>query len=95
MHRSDSVHCNLKATNILTTRTGNVKLSDFGVSVNLYAIECVVKDVAGMLNWMAPDVIELKDSSTKSLIWSGGCTVIELLMGCSPYGDIGNAMTGG
>jgi serine/threonine protein kinase len=95
LHRSDVVHCDLKAANILTTKTGNVKLSDFGVSLNLRAMEREIKDVAGTPNWMAPEVIELKGASTKSDIWSLGCTVIELLTGRPPYGDIGNAMTGG
>ncbi|KAH9016024.1 hypothetical protein EDB85DRAFT_1898389 [Lactarius pseudohatsudake] len=93
LHRSDVVHCDLKAANILTTKTGNVKLSDFGVSLNLRAMEREVKDVAGTPNWMAPEVIELKGASPKSDIWSLGCTVIELLTGRPPYGDIGNAMT--
>ena len=95
LHQSDVVHCDLKAANILTTKTGNVKLSDFGVSLNLRAMEREIKDVAGTPNWMAPEVIELKGASTKSDIWSLGCTVIELLTGRPPYGDIGNAMTGG
>jgi serine/threonine protein kinase len=86
LHRSDVVHCDLKVANILTTKTGNVKLSDFGVSLNWHAIECDIKDVAGTPNWMAPEVIELKGASTKSDIW--------LLTGRPPYGDIGNAMTG-
>ena len=94
LHQSDVVHCDLKAANILTTKTGNVKLSDFGVSLNLRAMEREIKDVAGTPNWMAPEVIELKGASTKSDIWSLGCTVIELLTGRPPYGDIGNAMTG-
>ncbi|KAF8265070.1 kinase-like domain-containing protein [Lactarius quietus] len=93
LHQSDVVHCDLKAANILTTKTGNVKLSDFGVSLNLRAMEREIKDVAGTPNWMAPEVIELKGASTKSDIWSLGCTVIELLTGRPPYGDIGNAMT--
>ncbi|KAI9434161.1 hypothetical protein H4582DRAFT_2060355 [Lactarius indigo] len=60
-------------------KTGNVKLSDFGVSLNLHAMECEIKDVTGTPNWMAPEVIELKGASPKSDIWSFGCTVIELL----------------
>lgn len=94
LHQSDVVHCDLKAANILTTKNGNVKLSDFGVSLNLRAMEREIKDVAGTPNWMAPEVIELKGASTKSDIWSLGCTVIELLTGRPPYGDIPNAMTG-
>ncbi|KAI6164606.1 Pkinase-domain-containing protein [Pisolithus thermaeus] len=87
------VHCDLKAANILTTKTGNVKLSDFGVSLNLKAVQREMNNVAGTPNWMAPEVIELKGASTKSDIWSLGCTVIELLTGRPPYGDITNSMT--
>lgn len=35
LHKKDVVHCDLKAANILTTKAGDVKLSDFGVSLNL------------------------------------------------------------
>jgi serine/threonine protein kinase len=35
LHERDVVHCDLKAANILTTKAGDVKLSDFGVSLNL------------------------------------------------------------
>lgn len=35
LHKQDVVHCDLKAANILTTKCGDVKLSDFGVSLNL------------------------------------------------------------
>ena len=84
LHHSDVVHCDLKAANILTTKTRSVKLSDFGVSLNLRAMERDIKDVAGTPNWMAPEVIELKGASTKSDIWSLGCTVIELLTGRPP-----------
>lgn len=94
LHRSDVVHCDLKAANILTTKNGNVKLSDFGVSLNLRAMEREIKDVAGTPNWMAPEVIELKGASTKSDIWSLACTVIELLTGRPPYAEIANSMSG-
>ncbi|KAJ7581275.1 hypothetical protein C8J56DRAFT_794068 [Mycena floridula] len=93
LHRSDVVHCDLKAANILTTKNGNVKLSDFGVSLNMRAVERDIKDVAGTLNWMAPEVIELKGASPKSDIWSLACTVIELLTGKPPYADIANSMS--
>ncbi|KAJ6610201.1 hypothetical protein B0H10DRAFT_2225214 [Mycena sp. CBHHK59/15] len=93
LHSSDVVHCDLKAANILTTKNGNVKLSDFGVSLNLRAMEREIKDVAGTPNWMAPEVIELKGASPKSDIWSLACTVIELLTGRPPYAEIANSMS--
>ncbi|KAG5654371.1 hypothetical protein H0H81_003829 [Sphagnurus paluster] len=93
LHQCEVVHCDLKAANILTTKNGNVKLSDFGVSLNLRVMEREIKDVAGTPNWMAPEVIELKGASTKSDIWSLACTIIELLTGRPPYADIGNSMS--
>ncbi|KAH0836723.1 hypothetical protein J3R83DRAFT_8452 [Lanmaoa asiatica] len=93
LHKCQVVHCDLKAANILTTKTGNIKLSDFGVSLNLRAMERELNNVAGTPNWMAPEVIELKGASPKSDIWSLGCTVIELITGRPPYGEIANTMT--
>ena len=95
LHQNGIVHCNLKATNILVTQNGEVKLSDFGISLYLRAIEHVDnKGVSYMPNWAAPEVIGLRPVSTKSDIWSLGCTVIELLTGKPPYGDLVNAPDG-
>ena len=94
LHESDVVHLDLKVANILTTKNGNMKLSNFGVSLNLRTVEHELKDIAGTPNRMAPEVIELKGASTKADIWSLGCTVIELLTGCPPYTEIANGMSG-
>lgn len=64
LHSQGVVHCDLKAANILSTKTGNVKLSDFGVSLNMKAVENIqhdaatkgkkapnIGDVAGTPNW--------------------------------------------
>ncbi|KAF8892268.1 hypothetical protein BD779DRAFT_1670592 [Infundibulicybe gibba] len=77
LHQSDVVHCDLKAANILTTKNGNVKLSDFGVSLNLRAMEREIKDVAGTPNWMAP-----RSLNSKALRRSR-----------PPYAEIANSMS--
>lgn len=90
LHEQNVVHCDLKAANILTTKNGNVKLSDFGVSLNLKAVKKMgnKNDAIGTPNWMAPEVIELKGVTTAADIWSLGCTIIELLTGKPPYYDM-------
>lgn len=95
LHEQQVVHCDLKAANILSTKNGNIKLSDFGVSLTLNAMENAKEtadNVAGTPNWMAPEVIELKGASYASDIWSLGCTVVELLTGKPPYSEIGNSL---
>ncbi|TXT08665.1 hypothetical protein VHUM_02793 [Vanrija humicola] len=107
LHSQGVVHCDLKAANILSTKNGNIKLSDFGVSLNMRAVENFaerasvgradgaksVSEIAGTPNWMAPEIIKLAGASPASDIWSLGCTVIELLTGKPPYSGVGNSMT--
>ncbi|GAA6010319.1 hypothetical protein JCM10207_005172 [Rhodosporidiobolus poonsookiae] len=94
LHAQDVVHCDLKAANILSTKNGNVKLSDFGVSLNLQAIKATrginagANEVNGTPNWMAPEVIELSGASSASDIWSFGATICELIDGKPPYADL-------
>jgi hypothetical protein len=86
LHDKQVVHCDLKAANILTTKNGTVKLTDFGVSLNLEVKNSDLGEiVAGTPYWMAPEVIEMRGASTASDIWSLGCTIIELYTGKPPY----------
>lgn len=104
LHSEGVVHCDLKAANILSTKNGNVKLSDFGVSLNMKAVEqfahrasmgkaSKANEIAGTPNWMAPEIIKLAGASPASDIWSLGCTIIELITGKPPYSDVPNSMT--
>src|SRR5712691_4268329 len=66
LHHNDIVHRNLRAANILMAQSGEVKLSVFGISLHLRAIEHVDnKGASCMPNWAAPEVIELRPVSTK------------------------------
>ncbi|KAI9278141.1 kinase-like domain-containing protein [Umbelopsis sp. AD052] len=88
LHAKDVVHCDLKAANILTTKTGNVKLTDFGVSLNLNLKQVDKGEPVGTPNWMAPEIIDLQGACVKSDIWSLGCTIVEMYTGKPPYSDL-------
>jgi len=88
LHQEGVVHCDIKCANILVSRSGVIKLTDFGVSRKLKNDEDFQNEVVGTPFWMAPEVISLKGASTASDIWSLGCTVIELITGHPPYYEL-------
>jgi len=63
------------------------RLADFGVATRLSA-ERSKQHVVGTPYWMSPEMIEMKEVTTLSDIWSVGCTVIELLTSEPPYHDL-------
>lgn len=94
LHHNGTLHANLKATNILITQSRDIKLSDFGISHNLNVIKHRRKCLSWMPNWSAPEVLLLMPASKESDIWSLGCTIIELLTGNPPYGDMIDPVSG-
>ncbi|GEM06563.1 serine/threonine protein kinase SepH [Rhodotorula toruloides] len=93
LHAEGVVHCDLKAANVLSTKNGNIKLSDFGMSLNLNAIKttrglAAANEVTGTPNWMAPEVISMQGATAASDIWSLGATICELVSGRPPYADL-------
>ncbi|ORX62627.1 kinase-like protein [Hesseltinella vesiculosa] len=66
----------IKPSNILITRNGQIKLCDFGVSGEL--INSVAATFTGTKYYMAPERIQGKRYAVQSDIWSLGLTLIEV-----------------
>ncbi|KRX02442.1 Protein kinase-like domain [Pseudocohnilembus persalinus] len=90
LHKQGIVHRDIKGANILTTKNGIIKLTDFGVATTLSDDnKSFTNHYKGTPYWMAPEAIEMQGQlSTSCDIWSVGCTVIELLTGNPPYHDL-------
>jgi serine/threonine protein kinase len=94
LHSQGVIHRDIKGDNILTTKDGEIKLADFGVSVileqsaNNLGHESKSFSFAGTPFWMAPEVIQGGKVTAASDIWSLGCTILELLTGKPPYFDL-------
>lgn len=91
-HKLKVIHRDVKPSNILVNRAGNVKICDFGISGYLVDSFANTMD-AGCRPYMAPERIDPvtgKRYDIKSDVWSLGITMIELATGRFPYNRWGN-----
>lgn len=86
LHSQGKIHRDLKSQNILLTRLGVVKLTDFGVSAQLSSSFSRRNTTVGTPYWMAPEVIlnSNEGHSFKADLWSLGCCAYELFTGKPP-----------
>ncbi|RPB10851.1 Pkinase-domain-containing protein [Morchella conica CCBAS932] len=86
-HRNSIVHRDLKIENILISKTGDIKIIDFGLS-NLFAPRSHLKTFCGSLYFAAPELLQAKQYIGPEVdVWSFGIVLYVLVCGKVPFDD--------
>jgi NIMA (never in mitosis gene a)-related kinase len=85
VHSRHILHRDLKSGNIFLTKTGTVKLGDFGIAKVLDATNAEAQTLVGTPIYLAPEVCDSRPYGIKADIWSIGVVVYELLALAQPF----------
>jgi serine/threonine protein kinase KIN1/2 len=86
-HRNSIVHRDLKIENILISKTGDIKIIDFGLS-NLFSPRSLLKTFCGSLYFAAPELLQARQYTGPEVdVWSFGIVLYVLVCGKVPFDD--------
>lgn len=86
-HRNSIVHRDLKIENILISKTGDIKIIDFGLS-NLFSPRSHLRTFCGSLYFAAPELLQARQYTGPEVdVWSFGIVLYVLVCGKVPFDD--------
>lgn len=84
LHDQLIIHRDLKPENVLLSESFNVKLCDFGWASQLQSKYDSKNVICGTFEYMSPEVLNERDHSWQTDIWSLGIFLYEMLTGKTP-----------
>jgi len=84
-HSRDVVHRDIKPANIMLSKTGQVKVTDFGVARVMSSSRTETGVVLGTPSYMSPEQVAGKKVDGRSDLFSLGVVLYELLSGKKPF----------
>ncbi|HEY0638015.1 MAG TPA: Stk1 family PASTA domain-containing Ser/Thr kinase [Pseudonocardiaceae bacterium] len=86
-HRNGIIHRDVKPANIMITRTGAVKVMDFGIARALADGQNMTQTAAviGTAQYLSPEQARGEPVDARSDVYAAGCVLFELLTGEPPF----------
>ncbi|MDT7789300.1 MAG: eukaryotic-like serine/threonine-protein kinase, partial [Pseudonocardiales bacterium] len=87
-HRHGIVHRDVKPANIMITKSGAVKVMDFGIARALHDGQAAVTQTAaviGTAQYLSPEQARGESVDGRSDVYAAGCVLFELLTGEPPF----------
>jgi serine/threonine protein kinase/DNA-binding NarL/FixJ family response regulator len=93
-HTQGIIHRDIKPENLQRTPEGQIKVTDFGISVARGATRITETDVViGTVHYLAPEVIQGQPPDARSDLYAVGVVLYELLAGHPPFQGDTDALT--
>ena len=91
-HAHGVVHRDIKPANLILTRSGQVKIVDFGIALQPDGPRLTREGVAvGTVAYMSPEQLTGRPVDHRADLWSLAVVLYELLTGCLPFGSADTA----
>ncbi|MBN8550177.1 MAG: DUF4154 domain-containing protein [Deltaproteobacteria bacterium] len=88
IHEAGIVHRDIKPANILLDRSGDAKISDFGIALNGETPRLTAPGgVVGTLQYLSPEQLQGEQATVQSDIYALGAVAYEMLTGSVPGSD--------